>query len=874
MKNKLVTSVVIILLLMTANSVFGRAEYDIPKDISTITSSEETPAYGIVAHRVGQIVLAINNDGTFGDGFASSSIDFFTGDPVSSCEYPKGSRNQYLFAGAFWIGAVVGRDTLVSVAADGWSNVQEFKPLPAPFGNIIKRSSLYPDNDELFQGAISEEDYIMTYMDTSTTGIGNDFFGRPHSPLNIEVSQRSFAWSYPYAEDFVLFDLSVKNIGIETLEKVYMGLYIDGDVGSLANESSANRYIDDISGFIETIPTKFNSCDFIDTVNIAWLCDNDGDPTGNFFDAKSCPGVTGTRIVRTPADSLEVSFNWWVSAGNPERDYGPREKSGVGKLKEEFRDFKTGGLGTPEGDVNKYYIMRNREFDYDQPLIGSISQNDSLWLQPSQDLVAEWSQGLDTRYLLSFGPFNVNPGEELPISFAYVGGENLHHVPDNIDNLPSNPAAFYANLDFSDFGENAAWAAKVYDNPGVDTDDDGYAGKFRTCASDSALVFDTITTDPLLVDTTFDYTVVDTIYYEGDGVPDFQGAAPPPAPKFWVSPFEGGVKVRINGLNSETAKDNFSRIVDFEGYRIYLSRDDRASSYSMISSFDQENYNKYVWNPNKYPEAGYDLREIPFTLDQLRCLYGDSCNDMTFDPLFYNRSNPYFHPLYADSIFYFAPQDYNASDLGVNTMFTKIYPDQPYPTSIIPDSAEADELTDDGYLKYFEYEVTIDDILPTIPYYVNVTAFDFGNPASGVEALESSKTINAQEFYPLNTYDVVQANDDKVYVWPNPYRKDGGYQNEERRFEFAPSNASLNADRIRRIHFANLPPKCTIKIFTLDGDLVREIVHDTDANDPASMHEEWDLITRNTQLVVSGLYYFTVESDGKETQVGKFAIIM
>jgi hypothetical protein len=81
-------------------------------------------------------------------------------------------------------------------------------------------------------------------------------------------------------------------------------------------------------------------------------------------------------------------------------------------------------------------------------------------------------------------------------------------------------------------------------------------------------------------------------------------------------------------------------------------------------------------------------------------------------------------------------------------------------------------------------------------------------------------------------------------------------------------------DRTRTIHFANLPPKCTIRIFSLDGDLIREIVHDVPADDPLANHDRWDMITRNSQMVVSGLYYWTVEDDTGRTQIGKLAIIM
>jgi len=293
---------VAVLLLMVVPNLWGRAAVNAQDKIKFQSKSANfTPKYEIVSHHIGNIVLAINNNGTFGTGFAAGVlIDHFTGQTVPSCEFPKNSHIRYLFAGAFWIGAVVGRDTLVSVAADGWSFTREFNP--GPNDTIIKRSIIHPDAPG-YDKAISEEDYIMKYNDTITQDIEPDYFGRPHIPLNIEVTQRSFAWSYPYAKDFVLFDYSIKNIGISKLKNVYMGIYVDGDV-YFEGGTNTSGYNDDICGFIETIPADFKGCQYIDTVNIAWIADNDGDPIAQTtFNEQSPTGVTGTRIIRTPADT-------------------------------------------------------------------------------------------------------------------------------------------------------------------------------------------------------------------------------------------------------------------------------------------------------------------------------------------------------------------------------------------------------------------------------------------------------------------------------------------------------------------------------------------------------------------------------------------
>ncbi|RME21620.1 MAG: hypothetical protein D6800_11885, partial [Candidatus Zixiibacteriota bacterium] len=340
----------------------------------------------------------------------------------------------------------------------------------------------------------SEQDYIGVYYDTCRTncqGVGPDVVdGRPHVPLNLKVTQRSYAWSYSYAEDFVLFDYSIENIGQQRLRQVYMGIYVDADVHDRGN--TGNGAQDDLCGFLHTIDAQYmpaNCPPAIDTVNIAYIMDNDGD-----FDNKPwrpAPNVTGARIVRTPSDSLRVSFNWWIGNGNPQLDYGPQSKA-------KFRDLTTGGQGTPEGDRNKYWFLSNGEFDFDQIFTASISALDTIWVFPNQAVADDLSDGFDTRYLLSFGPFDIEPGQTLPLSFAYVAGANIHQSSDNFNqNLNSKlgnyaPEDYYDGLDFSDLGLNATWAGWVYDNPGIDTDSDGYAGKYRVCPTGDSTIFDTI----------------------------------------------------------------------------------------------------------------------------------------------------------------------------------------------------------------------------------------------------------------------------------------------------------------------------------------------------------------------------------------------
>ncbi|HOZ09081.1 MAG TPA: hypothetical protein PKW75_12425, partial [candidate division Zixibacteria bacterium] len=432
-------------------------------------------------------------------------------------------------------------------------------------------------------------------------------------------------------------------------------------------------------------------------------------------------------------------------------------------------------------------------------------------------------------------------------------------------NLPYNFDAFYDSLHFEDFAENARWAGWIYDNPGVDTDSNGFAGRAhcQTRLSDGTAIClynceDTTGADAAGAEW-------DIHWYTGDGVPDFRGAAPPPAPKFQLIPSFGKVRVRFNGTYSETTEDPFVGLVDFEGYRIYIGRDDRKTSFSIVCGYDRENYNSFHWLPDR---RTWEISPVPLTREELACRFGDSCRDANFDPLAYSMVEPLRTP--AGELYYFTPQDFNRSVLGIPGAIRRAYPDQPKPATDDPRQADPDELAPDGLFKYYEYEYDIEGLLPSVPYWINVTALDYGSPRSGLPSLESAVTQGAQYVIPLSDPEKARSEELPIIVYPNPYRIDAEYRSlgfEGRGQDDRPDH------RVRCVRFANLPPRCTIRIFSLDGDLIRTLEHDMPPSDPNAPYEEWDLITRNTQLVVSGLYYWTVEAEGRETQIGKLAVI-
>jgi len=98
---------------------------------------------------------------------------------------------------------------------------------------------------------------------------------------------------------------------------------------------------------------------------------------------------------------------------------------------------------------------------------------------------------------------------------------------------------------------------------------------------------------------------------------------------------------------------------------------------------------------------------------------------------------------------------------------------------------------------------------------------------------------------------------DSIFVVPNPW------DIRSRQIQFGSESGSED-----RIAFFGLPAKCTIKIFTERGDLVKVIEHTNGSAD-----DYWHQETESRQIVVSGLYIAYFETpDGKST-FRKFIII-
>ncbi len=101
---------------------------------------------------------------------------------------------------------------------------------------------------------------------------------------------------------------------------------------------------------------------------------------------------------------------------------------------------------------------------------------------------------------------------------------------------------------------------------------------------------------------------------------------------------------------------------------------------------------------------------------------------------------------------------------------------------------------------------------------------------------------------------------EKPYVVPNPYLGMAS-------FEQAPYAQSGRGDR--RIEFRGLPQNATIRIYTINGELVQTLHHDSGFQN----YVAWNLRSKDNLEIAPGLYIYHVEAPGVDDYIGKFAII-
>lgn len=157
----------------------------------------------------------------------------------------------------------------------------------------------------------------------------------------------------------------------------------------------------------------------------------------------------------------------------------------------------------------------------------------------------------------------------------------------------------------------------------------------------------------------------------------------------------------------------------------------------------------------------------------------------------------------------------------------------------------------------------------TVSYYVNFTLPEDEEPQvpgeGDIYTVRTMKPFQEGDRYVFESKAVSFSNQkaagllDEIYVVPNPYvaysLAEGPGRTADKRGE-------------REVQFRNLPQRCTIRIYTITGDLV-----DTIEKDDNTSIASWDLLSFEGQRVAYGVYIYHVDAPGVGEKIGRMALI-
>ena len=853
---------------------------------------------GTFVHNVGNLQLQLTNVGQTGN---TEFPDLTT---VPSAEYPPGSGNDHLFAAGLWVGAIdpsgiphvttaafdvefspelTPEDACVPLPLDQVADIREaYEGIPG--GNRIISSSLDPDDDG--DGRIDEDflngidDDLDGLCDEDYGAIGQQMFATEyrddlptirqafpeHVPLGIRVRQTSYAWSTPGQSDFVGMDYHITNLSGRSIRNVYVGIFADPDVGSRAVDF---YFLDDqVALFDSTVTYAGPSGSTIHRrIQMAYAYDNPDNPNrpqdNRFGDV---PGYFGCMFLNHTVDPAGVTAP-------------PRVGITAFKFFAGQASFEAGG--DPENDAQRYQLMSDSR-------LNPNSENFSGNVQSTRPL--------DYRFIMATGPFSqILPDSTLTVSVAWVAGIGLGRQAGNeqpgtlIANAKSAQQVFdgiYADLDNNQTtgvcGKEAclrnqsggraftyhipeACKARFHEDPASE----GYPqydpwdsntpcanqheGKYVCpdrpdhCASEDTMDVHVTTEVCTYVD--FDCDVNSGLGGR-EHLVNWVAAAPLPAPFFsgggggteprdflplystaedsarvsaWFFPGDNQVTLKWNDFAEQIRDAQRGNLKEFVGYRIY-----KAAGWIRPEGTNAPSRDLWMllgeWrrDPKRTP-----ARLLGELIDPSAPIVSMNEVQVRWDPVERRATN--------DSTKWSTEIDtlhavgrYSFVDPNVLNGFPYFY--SIVPVSIVP----GDTPEDDTVLS--------------------------GNPSAN----------NAQVVYPRGD---AQPTQEEVYVVPNPYKANTEWDLVPR--EDDPSGT--------KVLFMNLPStRGTIHVFTLAGDLVIDLPFDGRVapdmqygKDPLLAGEgsvPWNLISRNGQKIVSGIYLYSVDTDlGK--QVGKFVVI-
>jgi hypothetical protein len=744
----------------------ARAATFLAAALTALTAAPEAGAqpFERIATDVGDTGLSVTNVGTLGRPGVS-------GDPAGlpSFEYPLDSGIEHLFEAGLWVG---GRraDGVVTVRTGAVTTSGGYTPGGSGFEfaqtDVFTRRSSLATSPFFSPNAVSQQDFLTSYVDTLALLPGTSTpLPDVQNRLGLDVEQRSYAWSFPFTEYFVIVEYEITNVSDQPIQDVWVGLWDDLVVRNVVTttESGGAFFNKGARGVLGYPTYEAGSGDLVvpapDSQYVSYAFNAGGQEESlNTYGSIAFLGAEWEDAGGAGRSAETRFFHPFVAdryeaLGLPAPVFNPRFWL--------FGDADP-NLGRPQDDLERY---RRMQTPFPDP--AAFETQDAYEAAQAAFLGAGSGEGrLQTDGTLaqgnwigltSVGPFaELAPGRSVTVTFALVAALK----PDEFQTVPAgrqtDTEASRALL-----RNNVFWAQETY--AGEDADYDGELD------ADEDL--------------------------NGNGVLDrYLIPSPPASPALRVE-LEQGTAVLYWSAAAEDSRDPVTGLQDFEGYRIYRSDPGDDADGNILG------------------DAG------------LIAQYDREGNEVGFNNGF--------------------------EDIRLGTPAT--FPNDP---------------------ATYEYRFEADGLLDGWQYAFAVTAFDAGDPQSGLRSLESSVASNAVRVFPGAA--PAEAGEERaVGVFPNPYRVQAAW------------DGPLSTQR--KLYFTGLPARCEIRVYTLAGEVVTEFEHDAETyvgdtrwfqdfsaegREVAGGIHAWDLLSDNALRLSSGLYLFSVRDlDTGEVETGKFVIL-
>ncbi len=853
----------------------------------------------------GQLQVNVTNWGLIGSRY--SLLTSYADAP--SAQWPAGSGVEHLFGAGLWIGALLRNEPRVSTGQPQ----AELRPLPDLASTVyeayqgdVRRPAGYPpgggnrrpssradddgdgrvdedpldgrDNDG--DGRIDEDwaqigDQMMVCRMYDNTLLAREIYP-DHQPLDVEVTQSSYVWQSPEHDDFVAFSFQVRNVGPVDLEDVYVGLYVDADIGRRGRGDTGE---DDLAGFWEG-GARAGDGQYM-TVSVAYMHDGARrDPVPSYF------GVM-------PLGRTIATF----------RVFSARQPYEMG--------------GEPTEDAQRYEVLSSGARDPDTPPTAPA----------------------DYRFLISLGPLSqLRSGGSAVFDLALVAGGSLDEMLGNCANAaqawwgeffdfdgdpttgiggretltcedwwPINPQSQRSSL-FDMYADHMDESCLSWDMPlhTIEIKDMFVDPRLNlrciwvnmdNCAECERQAGQPCTPRNHLMATTWNCNRrflpagarrgCTGILGRELQLPWFvtRGAPPSPAARTWA---ERGAVHLFWDDRSEHVPDRALDEIDFESYVVWRADDwSRPHGTSLASGPPTD-----LWHvideydlDDTYLQirlVGRDLvvRELPLGRNTGLevAAYRPRCLD---DRTFAGLAEAMAAVVAADTAGRFPTRPaLRAPDGSPLPGLQALLPWEGWPavldTFFAVASRPADpEAGDPGKRPVRFYEHVDRQVHDGLLYFYAVTAsdhalsYDLGTPfisGPGLVGSPGASFVTARPGHRAQTAAERRARGPDIYVYPNPATRAALAR-------FQPLTPDASDPTGVRVMFANLPrARNRVRIFTLDGDLVADLPHDGTTGDGQL---PWNLVSRNGQQVASGIYLYEVDSDDDrfEPFVGKFVVV-